>query len=136
MGLCRLSIRLLELFMITQTTWRPDTCECELSYKADTEHPELECFDPVFLNKCQYHSDLKNEEAYAQIKKENQSKNLVTADIKETQGIDVDWSFDENRNLVITADTPVEINPEKTQIDVLNDSLDVSEVISPVLNEK
>ena len=122
--------------MITQTTWRPDTCECELSYKADTEHPELDCFDPIFFSKCEHHAELTDEEAYSQVKMENQSKNLVTADIKETQGIDVDWSFDEDRNLVISADQPIEINVEKTQIPVLNDSLDVVEVINPVLNEK
>lgn len=116
--------------MITTTTWKPDTCGCTITYNFDTEHPENDVYNYQVIEKCEHHTDISDADLPMQIKSENTSKNLITADIKEKQGVDVDWSFDENRNLVINSDVPVEI-PKLADIPVVNNTLDIPETISP-----
>lgn len=116
--------------MITTTTWRPDTCGCTLTYNYDTEHPEKDIYNYQVIEKCEHHADISDADLPAQIKSENTSKNLVVEDIKINQDIEVDWSFDEDRNLVIDADEPVDI-PMLADIPVVNNSLEVPETISP-----
>lgn len=116
--------------MITTTTWKPDTCGCTITYDFDTEHPENDIYNYQVIEKCESHININDADLPTQIKKENVSKNLVVEDIKVKQAVEVDWSFDEDRNLVIDSDTPVEI-PKLADIPVVNNTLAIPETISP-----
>lgn len=85
--------------MITKTTWRPDTCGCVIVYEWDTEVPEDERTHALIsIQKCVRHTAEDTDSvAYTKAKTDNETKNIVVSDIKETLDIDVNslWAYDE-----------------------------------------
>ena len=98
------------------TTWRPDTCGCEIDYKWDTDKPaEMRTHTVVRAKKCNLHSG-GMAEVYESEKTENTTKNKIVNKIMEDSeiaedvlgegrktkpGIEVKWSFDDNRKLEV-----------------------------------
>ena len=127
--------------MITTTKWRPDTCDCEIDYEWDTESDPKTRVHTVkeMVKTCKHHEKLKSkEEKYNKVLDENQTKNKVhgkmleiasiTEEVTDEEGNKTkklkagkkyDWSFDENRKLVV--DLSSFENLEKDEIkDIIN----------------
>lgn len=72
--------------MINITRWSPDTCKCVIEYSWDSELSEddrTHDFHKV-VNKCPDHDGIEDhEEVHDHVKSENQSKNLVVAQLLE-----------------------------------------------------
>ena len=84
------------------TTWRPDTCECVLTYSGSTDKSgELELVS--YENKCSAHTALEDSSAYTQVLTENRSKNKIVNLVKTDYNKEAEWSFNEKRELVIKA---------------------------------
>lgn len=104
------------------TTWRPDTCGCEIEYSwDDTQSEDVRTHSAHKINKaCEFHSGDKDTH-YGVVLDENKRKNLVYKDIIENistavtqkeqedgtmvtvlkKGKEYKWSFDADRNLVV-----------------------------------
>lgn len=110
--------------MIKVTSWRPDTCECEIEYQWDTNDPQdTRTHTLKSIISCTIHRAIVgSQNQYSEVIRENQDKNKTLALIAESvsrlsnsviddmgiqrgfqlkrEYIDA-WSFDVNRNLVI-----------------------------------
>lgn len=97
--------------MIITNRHSPDTCDCVYEYTWDNEIPEEKRIHTVsvFATKCKAHTDLSDEDAYNQILSENQTKNLIVQGILDLSNVEVNWDFDEDRNLVINSSVPIVI---------------------------
>jgi hypothetical protein len=104
------------------TTWRPDTCNCTISYSWDDSVPAEKRVHTYITHDsetlCEAHAHLDSTEAFDSLVTENVSKNLVVNkvaedhadlynrfDAEKSQSVPdaskVPYVFDENRNLVI-----------------------------------
>mgnify|MGYP001616653995 CR=1 FL=1 len=117
--------------MMHKNTWRPDTCGCEIEYEwEDTLTVEQRVHTPTKATGCEHHLTGDHSAKYTQVLKENQTKNKVLGAILDGVSTAVDilldendkpikklkkgkkylWSFDAQRNLVVSCDgfTPQE----------------------------
>lgn len=94
---------------MTKNIWKPDTCGCILEFEFDADEPAgTRVHTPTECKRaCLHHpNDEGHVKHYEKVLKENQLKNRALEDVK-TQ-VDpsvkdkVEWSFDEDRNVVIT----------------------------------
>lgn len=85
-----------------QTTWRPDTCGCEIVFEWDETIPASERQHEFkkFNKKCQHHNA---EPDMAKIHDENKTKNAAVSEVEKLTK-KYSWSFDAGRNLIITLD--------------------------------
>lgn len=91
--------------MIKKTRWKPDTCNCIIIYEWDSDHHENDRYHELHeIEKCQVHYSLKDEEAFHAVISENRRKNTAVNEyvlLNNLKHEDVDFSFDEERNLKI-----------------------------------
>ncbi len=103
--------------MIKTTLWRPDTCDCVISYSWDSEMPEDDRVHTVTTvhNACVHHKNIEKTEHFNKVVGENTSKNKVYGVLLENfpelteedeqgnkrlkKGIEYKWSFDADRKL-------------------------------------
>jgi len=105
------------------TTWRPDTCDCELNYEWDeTVAQDKRVHTINSISVCIAHKNIATkEQIWDKVREENTTKNIVLGLILDNfpnlvsesqnengdtvkrlkQGIEYKWEFDENRNLII-----------------------------------
>lgn len=127
--------------MIKITGWRPDTCDCVISYRWDDEVAQDERVHELeSIQKCIHHQNETDDNAYSLVKDENVTKNQSLGVILENNpdisedvldendkiigkqlkdGFVYNWSFDQDRKLNIeipdlSSDKKVEI---KDQLD-------------------
>ena len=109
--------------MIKITTWRPDTCGCELEYEWDdttTGDNRVHTFKRA-TRQCPAHAGLTPKNCYNNTLDENKRKNILFGEILEKMpsvvqeklqadgtktkelkpGLEYKWSFDANRNLEV-----------------------------------
>ena len=128
--------------MIKTTTWRPDTCDCEVEYDWDTETSEdARVHTPKQFNRrCAPHQALSEQMQWGAVVDENRRKNIfegiavslprVGKDILDESGNVVErgfaagvrftWSFDVDRSLNVTL-SGITV-PEKSQLQTLADN--------------
>lgn len=106
--------------MLKTTTWKPDTCECEIEYEWDDSVPQEQRTHTIKkVNKmCIHHQGKPDNECFEVVKDENTTKNRflgVVLEIPELRkevidndgnisyelksGLKYDWSFDSKRKL-------------------------------------
>lgn len=99
------------------TSWRPDTCNCEIQYEWDDTQPQNEREHKIISHsrKCDAHSRHLPHEAFGKILDENTRKNLLLSDISEKlpeifedtkskrfkEGHGYSWGFDSERRLLV-----------------------------------
>jgi hypothetical protein len=102
---------------IRETTWRPDTCGCEIVYSWDDAVPANEHAHALerFTVKCAAHAGDDEVNLFAAALEENRRKNLAFDEIKKViPALSPEfylWEFDENRVLTISLNGPT--NSEK-----------------------
>lgn len=89
------------------TTWRPDTCGCELDYEWERgSNEDTRIHTPVGFKACighNHHTD--PHQHYAQVLEENQRKNKVVNLLGETMAVkssEFSFEFDDDRNLIVS----------------------------------
>lgn len=104
--------------MIRITQWKPDTCDCVIQLSWDDAVPvDSIVHTMASIKKCSIHDPLADADAYAAVKDENTTKNVVLGHIHENhsdivdvnidgskslkEGIVYDWSFDQSRKLQV-----------------------------------
>lgn len=108
---------------VTKMTWRPDTCECVIEETHDPENAAYGVKFSAVIEKCAIHIAVSDANlygvVYANSDGENKRKNLVDQFLRETSALDLtvadadgsliykrgvvfNWSFDADRNLVIS----------------------------------
>lgn len=106
------------------TTWRPDTCGCELNYSWDRDSTEdervhtAETFKPCEAHK--HHTD--KHQHFAAVLEENQRKNKVVNYLAEKHGVtphDFAFSFNASRALDISHPT-LDVSTSQAEIDQLH----------------
>jgi hypothetical protein len=105
-----------------KTRWRPDTCGCVLEYTWDSDLPQESRTHTVHsVAKCPAHSTLTIEEAWGQVKDENETKNqaigLLVKEHPELEPHEIAWNIKEDRNVEIIL--PDNKKAEKTAMDGL-----------------
>jgi hypothetical protein len=111
---------------IRETTWRPDTCGCEIVYSWDDELPEaVRKHDMSKANRrCAAHASHEDIKVHFDtITEENRRKNIAFEEVKKIIPALTpefyQWEFDQNRILKIVLNGPT--NSEKVAvIDALN----------------
>jgi len=98
--------------------WKPDTCNCVITYEWDTEDTNINREHTVIHTEpCEFHKDQSKEVVFETVKDENTRKNKFIADVMENvpeiveidvkgqkklkEDVVVDFHFDEERNLNI-----------------------------------
>lgn len=117
--------------MIKETLWQPDTCDCRITYSWDTDSPEdNRPFTVVNVEPCEHHNkeELPTiEDKFTAVNLENKTKNITIGEIvkrfPDIKHQDVEWSFDENRNLVI--DTSKLDQSKTSEIEAIVAAIDV-----------
>ncbi len=88
------------------TTWRPDTCGCELSYSWERDSSEdTRVHTPETFTPCDAHKQHDLHAGHAAVIEENQRKNKVVnqlADKLATKPTEFVFGFDENRVLKVS----------------------------------
>lgn len=134
--------------MIKTTTWRPDTCDCELEYSWDDILDENTRTHTISkINKaCSYHQIADKDKHYNIVLDENQRKNNLLGKILKNVPTAVDeiiqddgsttkqlkkgrqykWSFDANRKLIV--DLVGFTTKEKTAIQTLANNLALNKI--------
>jgi hypothetical protein len=127
--------------MIKKTRWRPDTCGCEVEYEWDDSLAQENRVHQAsgIIRKCSAHQNTSSkEDHFDKVLKENQMKNVVEGRLLEDEsltdqftdeqrnlrrrlkpGIKYNWSFDQNRNLIVDL-----VGGTKTQKEVLKAKTD------------
>jgi hypothetical protein len=91
------------------TTWRPDTCDCEIEYEWDDTLSEVQRTHAIkqFNHKCSFHQKADDTIQYGDVVEENTRKNKTISEIVNVLGADsvkpgdLEWSFDGSRNLTV-----------------------------------
>lgn len=127
--------------MIKTTRWSPDTCDCIIEYQWNTDQPEesREHTASAIVRKCEAHQSASDpSEILSTISDENQRKNIaiqriidgvpeVAQDALDASGSTikelrsdkkVNWSFDENRNLVLDLEGFTQSEKTKAQAEI------------------
>jgi hypothetical protein len=110
---------------LTRTTWRPDTCGCEIVYEWDRDLPAEERVHSAVSNtKCKVHESIEDVvDHYESVKDENVTKNRVVNKISELYPAikpeEIFYEFGEDRKLSITLPESIKDNAShiKSEID-------------------
>lgn len=132
------------------TTWRPDTCDCEIEYEWDTDDNQtnrVHTFKQA-NKKCQFHVSVNGNAHWNQVLDENQTKNKVEALVLENfselieevinsagdkikrlkPAVQYKWSFNQNRKLEVDF-TGMDNNQRITLKNLCDTNLGLNKVI-------
>lgn len=86
------------------TTWRPDTCGCEIVYEWDDNVPGDNRIHTLkhFNTRCIHHSKTTISDDLESARENNIRKNTILKELHDNNIDDVKWDFDEDRNLIIS----------------------------------
>lgn len=93
----------------TGQTWRPDTCRCKIYQMSDRTTPASQTVAPhvVHTHKCSPHAadDDAHSQAIAECVAKNDAVKAVTDLHSDLTAEDVEWSFNDQRELTVSAPT-------------------------------
>jgi len=96
--------------MIRHTTWKPDTCSCEIVLAWEDSIPSPDHMLERVNHKCQVHSISSDSDVLEKVFEENRRKNKAFAELqKDIPALTpefYEWSFDDKRDLTITLHGP------------------------------
>ena len=105
---------------LQKTSWRPDTCGCEIEYTwDDTQAEDVRVHTPVKVVACSIHQSVGGGVVgkHTAVVTENRKKNLTVGAIIQADNTlipeDLSWGFDGSRKLIITL--PSKVKNKKSQ---------------------
>lgn len=106
---------------MTTNRWKPDTCACVIEYEFDeTLADDVRTHSLKNIQKCQYHNDPDDAQAFIRANRENNDKNFAIGEVlkaySQVKDDQIKWQYDLNRKLTITVPSSL----KKADKDALN----------------
>jgi hypothetical protein len=91
--------------VIQQTTWRPDTCSCQLVTEWDDALPDDQRVHSMtsIVHRCEQHAAILDASLFTTVREESRRKNVALG-VCQGQGRDpsaIPWEFDAGRTLIL-----------------------------------